>query len=856
MRRTFAFLFVCLAVGSLIRVSNIQARELLLAKDADPESPLLTAQAAEVAYSVHDIGNLFIAVSNYGRWGYIGTWSYDYFTGEHLRRGNEYPKGSNIMQLRWAECWIGGVLGSDTLVSMADEFSPSTIFGDAMQKIDAGITLAPRFQLPVSYQDIIVQFTDTVVRRDILDYLRGTPHIPLNIEVSQKTYAWTQDLADDFILFDMSIKNIGTESIRDLYFGVQTRPSVIVDLIGEADDGSTWIRACIFGFIDEAPSHLGCDIDNTLKMMWAADWNGSPWEGEFIDQVIYDDDREMWCKSATSAHGVFFLDHPERNESRPAYVSYNWWFPGVGFPDFGPRHREDYRDFTTGGTGVPRGDANAYHVLSNGEIDYDVLRTGSIGFAHPEWLPPPQDLAGYVSRFGLGVCTNVLSVGPFNIPPGSSVNIPYVFVCAEDFHTDPWNAYNLPEETDRFYNNLNFYSLFENASWAEWVYDNPGFDTDGDGYAGDIAVCNGDTVYTTGDGIPDWRCAEPPPSPKVWLEPTLNGIRVRFNGTKSETEKDVFSGKVDFEGYRIYCGRDERSTSLALLTSYDKHDYNKFILTCIDADCTYRLLDVPFSLDSLRCLYGLGSDPCSDSTFDPLDYPSTSPYTHPEFPDSVFYFHPHDYNESSLNVPDHIRKIYPDEPAPSIYHPDSIPEEAYTPDGLLKYYEYQFEITNLLPTVPYWVSVTAFDFGDPVLEIKGLESSRTVGIKSAFPLMPSDAAAGGNSKVYVYPNPYLGDAGYREQGFEGRTEEDRPDYRVRAINFGNLPPKCTIYIFSLDGDLIRKLDHDIDPSDPTCTHHSWNMITRNTQMVASGLYYWVVEAEDGSTQIGKLVVIM
>ena len=86
--------------------------------------------------------------------------------------------------------------------------------------------------------------------------------------------------------------------------------------------------------------------------------------------------------------------------------------------------------------------------------------------------------------------------------------------------------------------------------------------------------------------------------------------------------------------------------------------------------------------------------------------------------------------------------------------------------------------------------------------------------------------------------------------------EDRPDNRVREVNFENLPPKCTISIYSLDGDLVRSIDHDIPESDPNYHHDSWDLITRNTQEPVSGLYYWVVEASDGRTQIGKLVLIM
>jgi hypothetical protein len=111
--------------------------------------------------------------------------------------------------------------------------------------------------------------------------------------------------------------------------------------------------------------------------------------------------------------------------------------------------------------------------------------------------------------------------------------------------------------------------------------------------------------------------------------------------------------------------------------------------------------------------------------------------------------------------------------------------------------------------------------------------------------------------VFVYPNPYRLDSDYRGAGYEARGNLDRPEDRTRAIHFANLPPKCTIRIYSLDGDLVREIDHDVSPSDPLANHETWDLITRNTQLVVSGLYYWTVEPDDGGeVQIGKLVVIM
>jgi hypothetical protein len=100
------------------------------------------------------------------------------------------------------------------------------------------------------------------------------------------------------------------------------------------------------------------------------------------------------------------------------------------------------------------------------------------------------------------------------------------------------------------------------------------------------------------------------------------------------------------------------------------------------------------------------------------------------------------------------------------------------------------------------------------------------------------------------------DAGYRYYGFEDREQSGDPVDRTRTIHFANLPPKCTIRIFSLDGDLIREIVHDVPADDPLANHDRWDMITRNSQMVVSGLYYWTVEDDTGRTQIGKLAIIM
>ena len=87
-----------------------------------------------------------------------------------------------------------------------------------------------------------------------------------------------------------------------------------------------------------------------------------------------------------------------------------------------------------------------------------------------------------------------------------------------------------------------------------------------------------------------------------------------------------------------------------------------------------------------------------------------------------------------------------------------------------------------------------------------------------------------------------------------RREGSPPD-RTRLLTFVNLPPECWVRIYTLDGDLVREWFHGEGAQYEN--QDTWNLITRNTQMVVPGLYYWTVEdAVTGKVQMGKLAVIM
>ena len=859
----FSKALLVVALSLLVSSSSGGARSLY-SKIPDSLKATPTAIASEPLYpyyAAHNRGNMQLLIGNNGTIGGLGMPWPDPLTGEYIL-SCMYPKFSNSNYLFVASLWIGAVVGRDTLVSVGNEdyfqtrefwptdlwaATPSYIPGFEYKSLDPD---DPFYAVDgMSEQDIICEYDDTKSIIDVtgVDVFDNSIHIPLNIKIRQHSMVWSYDYADDFVLFDYKIKNIGVETLNDVYMGIW----VDGDVLHRSDMGyiGDYYNDDITGFYRVHPAPEGCGFVDTVNIAFHADNDGDPTDGTWTGV------------SLRSAMGVRVV----RTPSDSLCYSYNWWITHYQDPnmDFGPRLRhtkeDPFRDFGAC-LGTPMGDHNKYYVMQHDEFDYDLVYT-ALDHSDEGWLPPPQHAENFADGFDQRY---LLSFGPFQMDPGETLPITFAWVGGEDFHHDPtafeqyWDPYN----PWPFYRQLDFSSLAENARWASWIYDNPGYDTDGNDYAGKSRFCCADSIATDtgmayygceefwyeGDGVPDFRGASPPPAPKFWLEPDLGSFRVCFNGLRSETTGDSFTELVDFEGYRVYIGRDERKSSFSMVASYDREDYSKYVYYI--SRSAFGLPDPPFTREELQELYG---HYVSDSVFDPLLYTQNAPFRHPEYQDSIFYFVPQDFNQSILGVNTPIQKVYPNQPYPSTLDVSNADPDELTEEGRFKYFEYEITIDNLLPTIPYYVNVTAFDFGSPQIGVKSMETPVTHGAKSAYPLSSIEEVEQQQSKVFVYPNPYRADDGYEDKGFENRSGTESQN-RMRRIHFANLPRVCKIYIYSLDGDLIRELDHDYPEGDPMSTHDTWDLITRNTQAVVSGLYYWVVES-DQETQIGKFVII-
>lgn len=799
--------------------------------------PQVSADGPVLDYGFHSRGNMQLTIANDGTIGSSGQTMLDPFTGKNVT-SCFYPKSSDITSLWVGAFWIGAVVGRDTLVSCGSEdyyatqeFQPDV---DPLGKVQMlSIDPSSKFYNPAarSEEDLRIEYFDTLTNASFVgrDQTDGRSHRPLGIKVRQTSMAWSYSYADDFILFDYDIENIGQSRLKRVYMGIW----IDGDMWHISRNGPIGWEDDIVGFRRTQSAPEGCDFIDTVNIAYHADNDGDPVGPEWD------------YRSTRSVLGSRVV----RTPSDSLEYSFNWWITNYSDPsaDFGPRQSgspsDPFRAIGTG-LGTPQGDRNKYYVMRHHEFDYDLLFS-ALDHSQTGWLPPPQN----ADRFAQGYdCRYLLSFGPFDIEPGQHLPVSFAWVGGTNFHAHPSDFADLfnANSPSAYYESLDFSQLALNSRWASWVYDNPGVDTDGDNYFGRFRMCDStDTFWYQGDGVPDFRGASPPPAPKLKVIPSAGKFSIRWNGFHSETTPDVFLRKADFEGYNVYLARDERASSFSLLSSYDREDYTRYRYDQNSPDgSSWVVEEIPFTIDSLHQIYG--------DSFSPLLYTRSNPlFDNGEY----YYFAPHAGNVDDLNVPGGIHKVYLEATNPGVDSSAWSDEDVTTEHGvrLPKFYEYEYVIENLLPTVPYYASVTALDFGSPKSGLPPLETPPVNNSIQDFALPSSDSVSDQQLNAYVWPNPYRIDVDYAAQGYENR-QGNLATERARLIHFANLPAVCKISILSLDGDLIRQIDHNYPQGGPMSMHDSWDLITRNTQSVVSGLYYWVVESPE-RTQIGKLVII-
>jgi len=125
-------------------------------------------------------------------------------------------------------------------------------------------------------------------------------------------------------------------------------------------------------------------------------------------------------------------------------------------------------------------------------------------------------------------------------------------------------------------------------------------------------------------------------------------------------------------------------------------------------------------------------------------------------------------------------------------------------------------------------------------------SHDVVEIKTTAAHIDDEKAKNDLEKIKVVPNPYI----------VGNSWEPRNPYSTgrgkRELHFIHLPIKCTIRIFTVQGQLIQTLEHESTIWDGT---EIWDMLTKDKLDISYGIYVYHVDAPGLGNKIGKFAVI-
>ena len=779
----------------------------------------------------------------------------------------------------------------------------------------------------ISEQDFNIVYTDTLTDRFYVedDPIDG-PHFPLGLKIEQVSYAWSYNYAQNFIIIDWEIENIAGNYLKNLYVGLYIDADVgwegeqgnwyLDDVCGfqrwfyysrpDAELDSSVINTAWIADNDGRPVGVSSGADFTCpavtgvrvvrapnpKLLTSFNWwisnadqtrdFGPSWEddeapagwtdtygtpigdgrkyfilsnGEFDYDQVYVNDAE------------WIADHPHiiRDRWNPEIIRerHNWKIPGV----------------------TDETDPAVINDLANGFDTRYLLSWGPLG------------IFDHLDQSGNRI---------YRLNPGEKFSMTIAYVAGDAFHNR-----NDPQLDDQNIdpNKFNFGSLRYNADWAARVYDNPMKDTpiydwgmdhlpgtnDDDGTEGDgildtgdgwygedvgtdglYAMSAGDVAYRWiggirfeeiyegpdpdgsendghltpeedayerpeeldytrnngmldfGDGYPDFQGPPPPPVPdlKLLTEPVTverNGeildinydrlnrwVVLQWNKIPSEAPNyiDPFSREWDFEGYRVYISNTGLEQDFSFLDEFDRVDFAYFSLT-----------------DSLASK--------------PVDDPDALA------PDTMI------AGERYYRKP--VGRNIGLEGSGDLYYDDDTQN-------------YYYIIRDAHPMVPCYYSVTAYDHGDCKTGTPPLESARRA---NSIYVAPS-----GNDQedVMVVPNPYRAYTDYTRIHAGGLAWENRDDGTVeyfpqtdRMIFFYNLPYYCLIRIFTVSGDLVDIIPHNIAGDEKqgwiADFAEDWDLNSRNHQQVVSGLYLFTVEEMDenerstGKIKTGKFVVI-
>ncbi|MBD3224874.1 MAG: hypothetical protein GF313_09100 [Caldithrix sp.] len=184
--------YIILLTGALVLIWGL----FVLA--ADKERPQNSLQKnASVAedpivpsnWKFHEIGTLWSRVTNFGK---TGDDAY-----ENRTPSCDWPGGSGNSYLYRGSLWLGGKVNGTVHVTQPEDSEYAPL--DSVHLIIDG---------PRGEQETYTRYYD--VKAPL-----SSGHDPLGVEVTERTYAWSESYRDDFIIYEFTIKNVGIDSDDD-----------------------------------------------------------------------------------------------------------------------------------------------------------------------------------------------------------------------------------------------------------------------------------------------------------------------------------------------------------------------------------------------------------------------------------------------------------------------------------------------------------------------------------------------------------------------------------------------------------------------------------------------------------------
>lgn len=202
--------------------------------------------------------------------------------------------------------------------------------------------------------------------------------------------------------------------------------------------------------------------------------------------------------------------------------------------------------------------------------------------------------------------------------------------------------------------------------------------------------------------------------------------------------------------------------------------------------------------------------------------------------------------------------------------PDQMPSDVRFQINVAKPYRYGWSGVANLPPSPYQGAINKLvSVNNPSLLTADVKPSpenanfpmytfNTSDIATLYDQM--DVSKNAMDRIMIVPNPYYGSSTY---------ESNRTDNKIRITN---LPSKCTVKIFTMNGTLVRTIKRDVTGQEDLYTGASaggnevktskrssyveWDLKNQNNISVASGLYIFHIDAPGVGEKILKWFGVM